>query len=281
MDEKRRDLLMIGSFADSTRLSLKALRLYDQLGILKPAYIDRFTGYRYYAVSQLPAARRIRLMRLMQMPLASIRQVLALPPADAERLVEAHCQQLQAQADRARALAHDLIHALRGQEGLTTMAQEVQVSRVEAQPVLSITKRVHVAQLDACIVETLGSLRALAAAQGAVVSGPPFGIYHGRIDEEDDGPIEICLPVQHLLAQVPEGAASAAARQLPAARLAALTVTGADCDFPAILKAYDAVADFIYSSGFEPDGPPREVWIAPPGASAEMRIEWAFREREA
>ena len=85
-----KDLLSIGTFASMTRLSIKALRLYDELGILQPLHIDPQSGYRYYGVDQLSSARMIRNMRDMDMPLATIRQVHAVletSPADAETLV--------------------------------------------------------------------------------------------------------------------------------------------------------------------------------------------------
>lgn len=46
MHDQRHDMLSIGGFASATQLSLKALRLYDQLGILKPRYVDGDSGYR-------------------------------------------------------------------------------------------------------------------------------------------------------------------------------------------------------------------------------------------
>src|SRR5512139_4015852 len=94
MDQPK-DLLSIGAFADMTRLSIKALRLYDQLGLLQPLHVDPQTGYRYYGVDQLSSARMIRNMREMDMPLATIRQVLAaLPsvPAQAEVLLREYAE---------------------------------------------------------------------------------------------------------------------------------------------------------------------------------------------
>ena len=87
---RQKDLLSIGAFANMTRLSIKALRLYDQLDLLQPHHIDSQSGYRYYDVDQLSSARMIRSMREMDMPLVTIRQVLAafaVSPAEAELLV--------------------------------------------------------------------------------------------------------------------------------------------------------------------------------------------------
>ena len=83
------NLLSIGAFASLTRLSLKALRLYDQLNLLQPRWVDPQTSYCYYGEDQLIRARMIRNMREMDMPLATIRQVLAAlaaSPTQAEAL---------------------------------------------------------------------------------------------------------------------------------------------------------------------------------------------------
>jgi PPM family protein phosphatase len=77
------DLLSIGAFARRSRLSLKALRLYDELGLLPPAHVDAETGYRYYAAAQVDRARLIGLLRRLDMPLARIGRVLELEGASA------------------------------------------------------------------------------------------------------------------------------------------------------------------------------------------------------
>lgn len=48
-------LLTIGDFSRMTHLSVKALRHYHDVGVLEPAAIDQFTGYRSYDVAQVPA----------------------------------------------------------------------------------------------------------------------------------------------------------------------------------------------------------------------------------
>ena len=141
MNQQRHGLLTIGSFAAATRLSLKALRLYSQLGILAPRLIDPETGYRYYHVDQLRQARLIRMLRMIEMPLATIRQALAAAPVDAERLVHDHVQALETRALQARRLVPDLVTYLRQER---TMPLEVEVRTVEPQPIISMTKRVRI-----------------------------------------------------------------------------------------------------------------------------------------
>lgn len=71
------ELLPIGQFARLGRLSVKQLRRYDELGLLRPAYVDGETGYRYYRASQARAALSIGLLRSMDVPLAVVGQVLS------------------------------------------------------------------------------------------------------------------------------------------------------------------------------------------------------------
>ena len=76
-------LVSIGEFSRLSRLSPKALRLYDELGLLVPDHVDPATGYRWYADAQLDRARVVALLRRIGVPLAQIRDMLALDPASA------------------------------------------------------------------------------------------------------------------------------------------------------------------------------------------------------
>ena len=83
------DQLSIGEFARRSRLSAKALRLYDELGLLPPARVDEDSGYRFYEVGQLKQARLIAALRQLQVSLAEIKAILPLEPVDeAERVRE-------------------------------------------------------------------------------------------------------------------------------------------------------------------------------------------------
>src|SRR5580693_9503889 len=68
-------------FSAATGLSVKALRLYDERGLLVPARVDRATGYRRYAEDQVVAAGRIALLRRAGIGLADIERFLAAPAA--------------------------------------------------------------------------------------------------------------------------------------------------------------------------------------------------------
>ena len=79
--------MTIGEFAARTRLSPKALRLYDELGLLSPAKVDPSSGYRLYADCQVASVRLVGLLRPLDMPLAEISTILALSGPEAASMV--------------------------------------------------------------------------------------------------------------------------------------------------------------------------------------------------
>jgi PPM family protein phosphatase len=87
-------LLTIGAFARAAGLSPKALRLYDELGLLPPAQVDPLSGYRFYEPEQLERARLVAWLRRLGMPLAGIRVVCDLEPAAAADVVTAYWAQV-------------------------------------------------------------------------------------------------------------------------------------------------------------------------------------------
>ena len=114
------DLLPIGRFARLTGLTIGALRHYDELDLLRPAYVDRFTGYRRYARAQLDEARTIARLRDLELPLEDIRAVLAADdPAERRRLIAAHRARIEARTYRLQRVLHQLGQMTR--EGPTTM----------------------------------------------------------------------------------------------------------------------------------------------------------------
>jgi DNA-binding transcriptional MerR regulator len=76
-------MFKIGDLSKLSRVSVKTLRYYDEIGLLKPAQVDRFTGYRYYSFDQLPRLNRILALKDLGFSLEQIAQVLneGLPPA--------------------------------------------------------------------------------------------------------------------------------------------------------------------------------------------------------
>ena len=121
-------LLTIGEFARLSRLSPKALRLYDELGLLRPCRVDEWSGYRYYAPSQLEQARLVGWLRRLGLPLAQIGAVVESPPAEAAGSVAAFLRVTEADFAERQRLAQFLISYL--SEGATAMPEPVKPAHV-------------------------------------------------------------------------------------------------------------------------------------------------------
>ncbi|MFE0509975.1 MerR family transcriptional regulator [Streptomyces sp. NPDC058964] len=156
-------MLTIGAFAKASRLSPKALRLYDELELLRPARVDPETGYRYYAVEQLARARLVAWLRRLGMPLASIRQVCALEPAAAAREIRAHWARVERETAVRRDLAAFLVDHLTAEPRKDTAMLELRYSAH------SDTGRVRPANQDTAYAGT----RLLAVADGFGPAGAP------------------------------------------------------------------------------------------------------------
>lgn len=69
-------MLRIGDFSKLSRISIRMLRHYDEIGILHPKSVDAFTGYRYYSESQLPLAERIQALKNLGFGLSMVKEIL-------------------------------------------------------------------------------------------------------------------------------------------------------------------------------------------------------------
>jgi DNA-binding transcriptional MerR regulator len=84
-------LMPIGRFSRLTGLSVKALRHYDELGLLRPAAVDPETGYRSYSSAQLARAETIRMLRRLELPLDDVATLVATDdPATLRRVLLEH-----------------------------------------------------------------------------------------------------------------------------------------------------------------------------------------------
>ena len=106
--------LTIGAFARTSRLSIKALRLYDEIGLLPPVCIDPATGYRYYGRAQLERARLVAWLRRLDMPLARIRLICDLCETDRGAAV-AELREFWMRVEADTAARRDLVDFLIGQ----------------------------------------------------------------------------------------------------------------------------------------------------------------------
>ncbi|MET9774847.1 MerR family transcriptional regulator [Streptomyces sp. NPDC006367] len=267
MDDARDDgLLTIGAFAARARLSAKALRLYDRLGLLAPAHVDEVTGYRYYRAGQVEHARLVALLRQLDMPLAQIAEVVRADGPDAAALLGAYWADVEARVAGQRALAAYLRARLSGRSSEVYEKFAVETVDVPGQVLITETRHTLADELPTWIGASLGRLEEAARGCGGVTAAP-FVAYHSEVTMESDGPAESCVPVAD------EAAARAwveehgrawetRVRVEPARRLAFTRITKAQVAHPQILAAFEAVEAWIAARGLTVDGPCREVYFA-------------------
>ncbi len=187
------DEMSIGEFARRSRLSAKALRLYDELGLLPPARVDEDSGYRFYEPGQLGQARLIAGLRQLEVPLAEIEAILPLEPVQAaERLRELWAAS-EAEHTTRRALATYLIDSLSGKR---SVVYEVDTREMPDRSLLCVKRSVTgLDQAWAFGKEFITLLRRYQLPQIPGRAGAFFSIYWGEVSEDSDGPMEWCRPV--------------------------------------------------------------------------------------
>lgn len=256
-------LVSIGRFAALSRLSPKALRLYDDLGLLVPARTDPDNGYRWYEPAQADRARLVGLLRGLDLPLARIAEVLDLPGSRAAALVREHVDGAGRTLEARRRLAAHVCLLL--DEGSTTMpdAYDVKLRAVPERAVLTAARRVHLDDADQVLGSLLGRMRTSGAGL-AGVNGCPHLVHHAEVSADSDGPVEVVRPMAD-----PRTASDAAAALGdvqaaldPAHDEAFVVMTMGDTRGRLQAPALAALERWLVEHGRAAAGPPRQVMIA-------------------
>jgi DNA-binding transcriptional MerR regulator len=184
--------ISIGEFARRSRLSLKALRLYDERGVLVPARVDQASGYRYYDTAQLDDARLVVMLRQLQLPLAAVKELLACDPADAATRIAKHWRDAEAAHDARRELADYLVNRLRGKK---SVMYEVATWEMPERSLLCLKRNVELQEQFAFGKEFIAILRERPLPKIEGREGAAFCIYWSHPSADSDGLIEWCKPV--------------------------------------------------------------------------------------
>jgi DNA-binding transcriptional MerR regulator len=249
-------LLSSGEFARRSRLSPKALRLYEQQGLLVPDEVDAANHYRRYRTSRLADARLIVWLRRLDMPLADVAGVLAAPADERAGLVAAYWAAAEARFAAQRHLAAHVRDLVSGDQGGYAMSAPVHTREVPKQLVLTEQRHVTPEELPGWIAEAGSRLHGVASSVGGPAAAA-FVVYHGEVNHDSDGPVEVCVPVDPAAA----GGLTTAMREEPAHREAYVRITKAQVGFPQILSAYETVARWLAEQNLTATAAPREVYF--------------------
>ena len=253
------DLMTIGAFAERTRLSPKALRLYDRLGLLPPARTDPASGYRLYGEDQVAGARLIALLRRLGMPLPDIADIVAKPPGEAAEAVASYWAGVESVTAERRVLVSYIQTKLKGAD----MARyDVQTRIIPERTLVSISRHLHASETDGFFGEAFTRLRS--AGPGVEgIAGCPFLVFYGEVSDDSDGPVELCRPVAPG-SDTGQAAAMAGVqiRVEPAHDEVFIRLAMKDMGWPALAPAVDALEAWTREQQREPAGALRQVLIA-------------------
>jgi DNA-binding transcriptional MerR regulator len=249
-------MLRIGEFARRGRVSVKALRHYEAIDLLRPAHVDAATCYRYYAADQLDDLHRLMVLRALGLSLERIRQVLqdAPSPERMRRLLDERRAAVARRIDAEQAQLAAIEARIRHLEGDRDAAPGAVVRDVPAAFVASLRRVVP----DYGVVDSLFDEIAHALPDTARIAG------HGAVWHH-------CAPHKRqidcealVLLERPISARNVKLYRLPACRAACVVHPSDEEDFAsARAAAKAAVAD----QPFEIEGPMRERYFSSAGDS--------------
>src|SRR5918996_5793362 len=246
-------MIRIGDFSKLSRVSIKTLRVYDEMGLLKPIEADRFTGYRYYEFDQLATLYRILALKDLGFSLEEIGRLL-----DGDLTTEQMRGMLKLRKAEIRQRVQEETERLERVElWLRQIEQENFMSKYDV-----VTKKIAPIKVASVrgVVPTPPDQRSLwdelmgfLQRHSARMIGPPQAIYHDGEFKERDWDIEVCMPITENLAPTER----VNVYDLPAFEKVACVVHNGP--FATIGEAYDAIAKWIDQNGYQIVGPGREL----------------------
>lgn len=248
-------MLKIGEFAQLGNVSIRALRFYDEVGLLEPSYVDPSTHYRSYAPKQLQDLQDIRLYKAMRFSLAEIRELLRERPGRAARL--------QILRERRELLKQRIADDVESLARIDAQLRAATHSRIQANWRIEMRETQPV-----WVASTREKIRSYEDADGLFLeierrigqeslAGKRAALWHTCAN---DGP-QIDCEALRFLKRPTTPARGVRVYQMPAARVVSLLHAGADETIP---QAYQALHAWLGRNSFVSRGPKCEIyWIEP------------------
>jgi len=255
-------MLKIGDFSRLARVTIKALRHYDELGLLKPVRIDSFTGYRYYSADQLPRLHRIIALKDMGLSLEEIARLLQDDVSIMHILDLLHSKQevikrrLEDESERLKRV-EDWTSEVEKENKLPVY--EIIIKRVPPVRVLSVRAMIpntfDVKPVVDKIFPVLTAMTDYIFQSNAQIVGPLIGIDYGEISEEANFDIELAFPVS----QYVPSRGKYQCKELPGYDQMVTTIHkgGVNSGTPANI----ALAKWFEANPYQTIGPRREIYL--------------------
>lgn len=254
-------LIPIGRFARSCRLTIKALRHYDEAGVLAPAHVDTTTGYRYYARSQAQNALLIGMLRALDFSLPVIKRILAAPPSSRRALIEAELERQRRELAR-RTAAIAVVERLAESADLNPYPVEVRT----LDPWLVATRAARTSE-ERLISDTTALIYGLFDALKQSGRGilPPVG----SVLEEAPGDEALLVEVFAAVEAPAPSLSGTRIRELEGGAFAHTTHVGS---YAQVGLAYQSLYLWLHDHSHEPAGPIREVYDNDPAETPESEL---------
>jgi DNA-binding transcriptional MerR regulator len=184
--------LSIGDFSRVTHVSVKTLRRYHESGLLEPAEVDPWSGYRYYQPTQIPTAQTIHRFRDLGMPVREIGELLATAdPDERGALIAAHLTRLEAQLAQTQAAVTSLRRLL----DPNALPIGVERRTTASTSVAAIRGRVALPDVLDWYSAAMTDLDEALVLAGQTPSGPPGGLYDNDLFTDELGEMLVFVPV--------------------------------------------------------------------------------------
>lgn len=246
----------IGEFSRITGLSVKALRLYHEKGVLIPARVDLDTGYRYYNQQDIERARVVLRLRNFEFSLEDIREILdhCADEADLVQYLEEQRRSLERRMAVLREKMRALDQAIRQEKEAPMVAQtgsfDVEEKTVAPQLIAGVRMK---GKYSDC-----GKGFALIGKRlGRHLCGKPLNLYYDGEYREDDADLEACIPVRKAVS-----AEGISVRELPGGRCVSLLHEG---PYEELGRSYAKILAYVRGKGYKTVLPTREVYLKGPG----------------
>jgi DNA-binding transcriptional MerR regulator len=246
------DTLTIGDFSRITHLSVKTLRHYQKVGLLEPVKVDPRTGYRHYTTEQIPDAQVIRRFRNLDMPVDTVKAVLAAPDTGARNeLIAAHLDRMESELKDVQIAVSSLRSLLEPASAAPFAVVHRKVPEIMA---AGIRETVTLKDLLAWFRGALGELHACVAAQGLSQNGPAGGLFSSDLFRFERGEATLYVPVSGECRPV----GRVVHLSIPAVELA---VTNHDGPHTDIDITYGELGTYATQHELTVEGPVREFYL--------------------
>jgi DNA-binding transcriptional MerR regulator len=247
-------MFRVGDFSRLSRVSVKMLRHYDEIGLLRPAWVDPASDYRYYTAEQLPRLNRILALKDLGFTLEQVAGLLEddVSPEQIRKMLTARRAEVEGELERQRAR-------------LSGVEARLRLIEAQAQPAYEVVLRPVGPQLAACLRKVLptsddmeplfNDVEAYVAGHGARAASAPLAIYHDVEYRDQEVDVEVAIPVTGPL---PDHG-PIRTRELPAAPLMACVVHVGR--YTTLGQASNALFLWVEANGYRAAGPSREVYL--------------------